>query len=72
VIFAYADRAGHLLSFSFHTASSKLALGSLKMVLVDHHAHAAPAFIFKAADHAAMAIDLNIARDPPYRPVAGS
>src|SRR5579872_303506 len=37
------------------------ALSALEMVFVDDYAHASTPVIFKAADHAAVAIDLHIA-----------
>jgi hypothetical protein len=57
VIFADADRAGHQFPF---------ALRSLEVVLINHYAYAPAAFVLKAADNAAMAIDLYIVTGSNY------
>jgi len=51
VISADADRAGHYFL---------CALCSLEMVLVNHNTNASTAFILKAANYAAVAVNLNI------------
>src|ERR1017187_10575963 len=53
VIFADADRAGHQFPS---------ALCSLEMVFVNHHAYAATPFVLKAADYAAMTVNLYVGR----------
>jgi hypothetical protein len=52
VIFADATCAGHRFLL--------FCLCSLEMVFVDHYANASTASIFKAANHAAVAVDLHI------------